>query len=120
MAVRKPGNPGRHGLMQRLQADFLAGLAVVLPAGLTVMLLVWAVGLIDARGVPLIPVKLPFEQVAGFGVLFFVLVTAGVGAVARHMAGRRAVEAAEGLVARVPVARRLYLGAKQIVQTATR
>jgi uncharacterized membrane protein len=104
--------------MQRLRADFLAGLAVVLPAGLTVMLLVWAVRLIDRRVVPLIPFELPFMQVAGFGVVVFVLVTAGVGALARHMAGRQAVAAAEGLVARVPVARQLYLGAKQIVGTA--
>jgi uncharacterized membrane protein len=106
--------------MQRLQADFLAGLVVVLPAGLTVMLLVWAVRLVDRRVLPLIPVDLPFTQVAGAGVVIFVALTVGVGVVTRHMLGQRVVRAAEGLVGRVPIARRLYLGAKQLVETAIR
>jgi uncharacterized membrane protein len=89
--------------MQRLQADFLAGLVVVLPAGLTVMLLVWAVRLVDRRVLPLIPVELPFMQVAGAGVVIFVALTVGVGVVTRHMLGQRAVRAAEGLVGRVPI-----------------
>jgi uncharacterized membrane protein len=87
---------------------------VVLPAGLTVALLGWAAGLVDARVAPLVP--LPFAQIAGAGVVIFVLVTVLAGAVARHMAGRRLVAAAEGLVARVPVARVIHAGARQLVQ----
>jgi uncharacterized membrane protein len=106
------------GIAARLRADFLAGLAIVLPAGLTVMLLVWAVRLVDARVVPLIPVPLPFLHVAGAGVVIFVAVTTAVGVVTRHMIGQRAVALAEGVVARVPIARRLYVGAKQMVEAA--
>ena len=104
--------------MQRLRADFLTGLAVVLPAGLTVMLLTWAVRLIDRRVLPLIPFDLPFTQVAGAGIVVFGLITIVVGALLRHMLGQRAVRIAEGVVSRVPVARQLYVGAKQLVETA--
>jgi uncharacterized membrane protein len=120
MASPKRSPARRRSLGQRLRADFVAGLAVVLPAGLTVMLLSWAVRLVDARVLPLVPVDLPFTQVAGAGVVVFVLVTILTGAVTRHMLGRRAVLAVEQLVARVPVARQLYGGAKQIVETAIR
>ena len=120
MASPKRSAARRRSLGQRLRADFIAGLAVVLPAGLTVMLLTWAVRLIDARVLPLVPVDLPFSQVAGAGVVVFVLVTIRPARVTRHMLGQRAVLAAEQLVARVPVARQLYGGAKQIVETAIR
>jgi uncharacterized membrane protein len=118
MASPKRSAARRRSLGQRLRADFVAGLAVVLPAGLTVMLLTWAVRLVDARVLPLVPVDLPFSQVAGAGVVVFILVTILTGAVTRHMLGQRAVLAVEQLVARVPVARQLYGGAKQIVETA--
>ena len=67
---------------------------------------------------PLIPVRLPYEQVAGFGVVAFAVFTIAVGAFTRHVLGQRAVRFAEGAIERVPVARRLHLGAKQIVETA--
>ena len=118
--ARNPKRRRGPGLTARLRAAFLTGLAIVLPAGLTIMLLVWAVRLIDDRVVPLIPVRLPFMHVAGAGVVFFVAFTIAVGAVTRNMIGQRAVRLAERAVARIPVARRLYLGAKQLVQTAIR
>jgi len=108
----------RPGLLPRLRADFLTGLAIVLPAGLTVMLLTWAVRLIDRRVLPLVPFDLPFTQVAGAGIVVFGLITIVVGALLRHMLGQRAVRIAEGVVKRVPVARQLYVGAKQLVETA--
>jgi uncharacterized membrane protein len=103
----------RSRLGERLRANFLTGLAVVLPAGLTLALIAWAAGLVDARVAPFVP--MPFAQIAGAGVVVFVLVTVLAGAVARHVAGRRAVRAAEGLVARVPVARVIHAGARQLV-----
>jgi uncharacterized membrane protein len=107
----------RSSLAQRLRADLMAGLALVLPVILTVFVVGWLVHFIDAKVVPLIPVRLPYEQVAGFGVVAFAIFTVAVGALTRHVLGRRAVHLAEGVVRRVPIARRLHLGAKQIIET---
>jgi uncharacterized membrane protein len=115
--ARKSRRTRRTGLGQRLRADLIAGLAIVLPAGLTVMLLTWVVRFVDAKVEPLIPVELPGEQLAGFGLVFFVAFTVGVGMLTRYMIGRRVLGVAEGVVHRLPVARRLYIAAKQIVAT---
>ncbi len=108
----------RPSVGQRLRANLVTGLAVVLPVLLTAVVVTWTVRLVDARVVPLIPVRLPYEQVAGFGVVVFIAVTTLAGAVTRHVVGQRAVRFAESGIARIPVARRLYLAAKQIVETA--
>lgn len=101
------------GLWQRLRADFLTGLAVVLPAGLTAALVVWAVNRIDGRVAPLLPGWLGIEHIAGAGVVVFALVAMLAGAMTRGMIGRRVLVLVERLVARVPVARSVYALAKQ-------
>ncbi|MFO1210163.1 MAG: DUF502 domain-containing protein [Amaricoccus sp.] len=114
-----PGTrPVRSGLLPRLEANFLRGLAVVLPAGLTVLPIVWLVQLIDARVDPLVPGHLPFTQIAGVGVLIFASFTIAVGMLTRQMLFRRAVGGIEALVGRVPVARRVHRGVKQMLETA--
>lgn len=115
---RKSKRKRRPSLGRRLRADLIAGLALVLPVVLTVAVVTWTVRFIDAKVVPLIPIRLPYEQVAGFGVLALVVFTIAVGALTRHVVGQRTVRLAEGVIERVPVARRLHLGAKQIVETA--
>lgn len=108
----------RPRLLDRLRADFLTGLIVVLPAGLTVMLVLWAVGFVDDKVAPLLPGRLAERHVAGLGLLVFVAATTAVGAVVKGYAGRKVIRIGEGLVAQVPVARAVHLGTKQIVQTA--
>jgi uncharacterized membrane protein len=106
----------RPGLVQRLRADFLTGLVVVVPAALTVALVAWAIGVVDSHVMPLLPGHPPFEQVAGFGVLVFVVVATAAGAFARGYAGRRALPWVEGVLARVPVVRSIHTALKQIVE----
>lgn len=118
MLTTRPRRPPRSPLFQRLEAHFLRGLAVVLPVGLTLLPIVWLVRLIDARVDPLVPGHLPFTQVAGVGVLIFASFTIVVGMLTRQMLFQRAVRGAEGLVGRVPVARAIHTGAKQLLETA--
>lgn len=114
--ARKP----RRRLIERLRADFLTGLVVVLPVGLTLMLVRWAIGFVDRRTLPLLPGALGETQIAGLGVLVFVGVTVLVGAFTRGLIGRGVVRFGEGLVGRVPLVRSVYLGAKQLVETVLR
>ncbi|MCB1370312.1 MAG: DUF502 domain-containing protein [Rhodobacteraceae bacterium] len=108
---------GQAGLFARLRADFLTGLVVVLPAALTIALVLWAIGRIDASVMPLLPGHLPYEHVAGMGVLAFVVGTTAAGAFARGLLGRGLVGWSERQVARLPVARSIHATAKQFLQT---
>ena len=105
------------GLIARLRADFLTGLVVVLPAGLTVSLVFWAIGRIDSSVAPLLFGRLPYEHVAGMGVLAFVAGTTAAGAFARGLLGRGLVGWSERQVARLPIARSIHSTAKQFLQT---
>jgi uncharacterized membrane protein len=119
-AARKTARRGRPqpSIAQRLRADFLTGLVVVVPAALTVALLAWAIGMVDDRVAPLLPGDPPIEHVAGYGIVLFVLTATLAGAFARLYAGRRALGWIDAAVSRVPVVRPVYAGAKQIVETA--
>ena len=59
----------RRSLAERLRADFLAGLGIVLPAGLTVMLALWAVDFVDDKALPFLPGWFGEGHVAGLGLL---------------------------------------------------
>ena len=112
------------------RSNFLTGLVVVLPIGLT-LYFVWAfIGWIDAWILPLIPAAYQPEAlmhrifgaqanfpVRGIGVLVFLIFTALAGWIARGLIGKRMVRWAEGLVDRVPLVRSIYSGVKQITET---
>jgi uncharacterized membrane protein len=116
LSTRTTGS-GSSGLIARLRADFLTGLVVVLPAALTISLVLWAIGRIDSSVAPLLPGQLPYEHVAGMGVLAFVVGTTAAGAFARGLIGRGLVGWSERQVARLPVARSIHAAAKQFLQT---
>lgn len=108
----------RRSLVERLRADFLAGLGIVLPAGLTVMLVLWAVGFVDDKILPFLPGWFGEGHVAGLGLLAFLVLTTITGALLKGVTGRGIVRVSEALVAQIPLARSVHLGTKQIVQTA--
>jgi uncharacterized membrane protein len=118
---RKPPVP-KPPLLQRLRSDFLTGLVVVLPMFLTVYLLWWAIGFVDARIVPLIPKAYNPENIFGrnifgLGVLVFLVFTTLVGALTKGFFGRQIIQLGERMVERTPVVRSIYNGLKQIVET---
>ncbi len=128
-----PHPPKRPGLIARLRGNFLAGLIVVAPIGLTLWLIWTVVGWIDswvwpfvpdawhpealvnwALGYPETPVKV---NVRGIGVIVFLLFTVLVGWMAKGILGRSLLHWGENLVDRMPVVRSIYSGAKQIAET---
>lgn len=112
------------------RSNFLTGLVVVLPIGLT-LYFVWAfIGWIDAWILPLIPAAYQPEAlmhrifgsevnfpVRGIGALVFLFFTAIAGWIARGLIGKSMVRWAEGMVDRVPLVRSIYSGVKQITET---
>jgi uncharacterized membrane protein len=120
----------KRGLFGRLRANFLTGLVVVLPVGLTIYL-IWAViGWLDGWILPLIPgsyqpqalIQYYFGPeanypVRGLGVIVFLIFTILIGWGAKGLIGRSVLRQAERLVDRMPVVRSIYTGFKQIAET---
>jgi len=121
----------RHrSLLARFRANFLTGLVVVLPIGLTFWLIWNVVGSIDGWVLPFIPHALqpdelltrwlgypPAVSVRGAGVVIFLIFTVVVGWVAKGLIGRSLIGWGEGIVDRMPFVRSIYGGLKQIAET---
>lgn len=119
--IRRP-RPPRPPLFQRLRADFLTGLVVLLPIFLTIYLVWFVVGLVDARVIPLIPARYNPENVFGrnifgLGLVLFILAATAVGALTKGYLGLQVIRFGEGLVGRMPIIRSVYNALKQIAET---
>ncbi|MCX7565404.1 DUF502 domain-containing protein [Sulfitobacter sp. F26169L] len=128
----EPVQPPKRGLIGRARSNFLTGLVVIAPVGLTIWLIWSVVGWIDGFVLPLVPLKYhpdrwiqdllgldPLSQinVRGIGVIIFLLFTILVGFIAKGLIGRSFIRFAESLVERTPVVRSIYSGIKQISET---
>jgi uncharacterized membrane protein len=115
--------PKRRGsLFGRLRANFLTGLVVILPIGLTIWLIWSVVGWIDGWVLPLVPARFLPEQyiginLRGVGVIFFLLFTVAIGWLAKGLIGRSLIRWGENVVDRLPLVRSVYGGVKQIAET---
>ena len=120
----------RPGLIAGLRGNFLTGLVVLLPVGLTLWLIWTITGWIDSWVIPFIPAAWRPEalityyigdryvtNVRGIGVIIFLVFTVIVGWAARGIIGRSLIGWAERLVDRMPIVRSVYNGLKQIAET---
>ncbi|WP_227268054.1 DUF502 domain-containing protein [Roseobacter weihaiensis] len=122
----------RRGFFARLRANFLTGLVVIAPVGLTIWLIWSVVGWIDGFVLPLVPNNYQPDRVLqdllgldpsvqinvrGIGVVIFLVFTIIVGWMAKGLIGRSLISFAESLVERTPVVRSIYSGIKQISET---
>ncbi len=104
-----------------LRANFLTGLVVVAPVGLTIYLVWTAIGIIDSWVLPLIPSRYQPASflgidIRGAGLAVFLVFTVFVGYVAKGLIGRWLLGRGELLVSRMPVVRSVYRGLKQIAE----
>jgi uncharacterized membrane protein len=101
---------------------FVAGLLAFAPIGITVWAIAWIVRKLDALLLPpLLKFLFPSVQTAPnlppfVGVAFVFLVILLSGVIVRHLFGHEIVRLWERLLSRVPVARGLYGGVKQLFQ----
>lgn len=124
--------PPRRGLIARVRANFLTGLVVIAPVGLTIWLIWSIVGWVDGFVLPLVPNRYQPDRmiqdffgldptvqinVRGIGVVIFLIFTVIVGWMAKGLIGRSFIGFAESLVERTPVVRSIYSGIKQISET---
>jgi len=122
------------GLIARLRSNFLAGLIIIAPIGLTLWLIYTVVGWIDGWVWPFVPQAYQPEElinrffnpdgtnpikvnVRGIGVVIFLIFTVIVGWIGKGLIGRSFLRMAERVVDRMPVVRSIYNGVKQIAET---
>lgn len=125
--VRKPG------VFARLRGNFLAGLIIVAPIGLTFYFIWTIVGWVDSWVWPFVPSAYHPEalinrffgnpenpisvNVRGVGVVIFLIFTIIVGWIGKGLMGRSLIRFGERIVERMPVVRSIYNGVKQIAET---
>lgn len=107
--------------MSSIRKYLIAGLLVWVPIGVTVLVIKLLVDIMDRSLLLLPPTWRPDAllgfHVPGLGVVLSVLVVIATGVIAANLLGRRLVALWESLLARIPLVRTIYQGAKQVVET---
>ncbi len=108
-------------IREALRRYFVAGILAFAPIGITIWALAWIIERLDNLILPrLIDLFFPAIQdpprIPLLGALFTLLVILLFGVIARHFFGLELVRLGERLLRRVPVARSIYGGVKQLVE----
>lgn len=112
----------KRGLVASLRGNFLAGLAVIAPALLTVWVVWNVITWLDGLILPMIPRRfhpgaLTGWDIPGFGVVVFVIFTLVMGYFTKGLIGRTLVNWGERVVETMPIIRSIYNAVKQIADT---
>lgn len=104
-------------LGRKMRGHFLAGILVMVPIGITVWIFVQIfIGVDDF--LQRIAIKPIFgHEITGVGFAITVLLIYVVGVIASNIVGRRLIRYGESLLAKVPIARNIYSGIKQIMDS---
>lgn len=133
----EPAPYRRHGsFLAGLRNNFLTGIIVILPIGLTVWLVWSLIGWVDSFVWPFVPAAYHPDAIVnrilgnprgsedwininirGVGVVIFLLFTVLVGWIAKGLIGRSLIAWGEDMVSRVPFVRSVYTAAKQLAET---
>jgi uncharacterized membrane protein len=101
---------------RKLRGHFFAGVLITFPLGLTVWAFVWAFNEIDGWLQPIIERVFGYTiPGVGFGIMLVVIYLVGV--IASNVFGRKLIGYGESALGRIPVARYLYNGTRQILQS---
>ena len=112
-------------IREALRRYFVAGILAFAPIAITIWAVAWIIQRLDNLLLPSVlgllfpdldePPQLPFV-----GALFTLMVILLMGVIARHLFGGELVRAWERLLGRVPVARNIYSGVKQLFEAIFR
>ena len=112
-------------IREALRRYFVAGILLFAPIGITIWATAWIIRTLDDLLLPY-ALRLLFPGIDDpprlflVGAAFTLLVIILLGVVARHLFGAELVRIWEGLLARVPIARNIYGGVKQLVEAMVR
>lgn len=107
--------------LRHLRAKIFAGILVVLPIGITFLVLKFVFNTLDSILGPLIP-EVPIYlfhrlfALPGLGIISFFLMLYLVGMITTNVLGRKLVHWADSLVINIPVVKNIYLSSKQLAE----
>jgi uncharacterized membrane protein len=106
-------------MKKNVKQIFLTGLAVMIPFGLTIYVMVYLISLMDGL-LSILPTRFHPDQVLGFhipglGFIFTLILILAVGLTVRSILGRSLLLWGERLVYKIPLVRGIYQALKQIV-----
>lgn len=102
---------GRH-----LRKQFLTGIFVMVPLGVTILILVWIFSVIDGILQPIVRLVIG-HRVPGIGFMVTLVLIYLAGLVASNIGGRKLIRYGEHLLAKIPLVRPLYNTIKQIAES---
>ncbi len=97
---------------------FIAGVVILLPIGITIVLLQMMFTWLNSFFAPL-AFHLTDRHIPGLGIISTLLIVFGVGLLVTNIVGRAVVSFGEFLVAKIPFIGSVYYGAKQFLETLT-
>jgi len=105
-----------------LRNNFLTGLVVIAPIGMTLWLIWTITGQIDSWVLPFIPERFTLKpyigiDLRGVGVIIFLIFAVVVGWMTKGIFGRSLLHWGEDMVGRMPVVRSIYTTLKQLAET---
>ncbi|MFT5062146.1 MAG: putative membrane protein [Sulfitobacter sp.] len=120
--------PPKRGIFAAFRGNFLTGLIVIAPIGLTIWFIWSIIGWVDGFVLPFLPDAYnPADfinryldigiDIRGIGVIVFLFFTFAVGWLAKGLIGRWMLGVAERFVFSIPLVRSIYSGLKQITET---
>ena len=106
--------------MSSLRRYLIAGLLNWVPLGVTLLVLMWLVDVMD-RTLLLLPLQYQPEtllgmRIPGLGIVLTLVVLLVTGVVAANLFGRQLVAGWEALLSRIPLVRSIYMGVKQLME----
>ncbi len=108
-------------LKKKMKRIFLTGLAVVIPAGVTIYILIFIINVMDnlLRVIPsqYHPDHLLDVHIPGLGAIFTVLLIFICGLITTSYFGKRMIVVGEQLVGRIPFVRSIYQAIKKIADS---
>ena len=104
-----------HKIRLRLRAWFFTGLAVLLPAVISIKVLWWVLGALDNLLRPVLEDILR-EYFFGIGILLTLALVTVVGMLTQNYLGRKLVRLVEGIFDRLPFVRTIYSVVRQILE----
>ena len=108
--------PSWRWLLKKLTAQFLAGIIIIVPIGITILILVWIFNAVDGVLQPI--VRAIWGQTipgVGFGAMIVLIYLAGL--IANNVIGKQLIHWGESVLAKIPGFRLLYSGIKQILES---
>jgi uncharacterized membrane protein len=107
-------------ILKKLKGYFFSGIFVVVPLGITVIVIKAIFSFLDNLLLPYLEPSLgSWVLVPGVGLLISILIIFAIGILVTNFIGHKLVHTGEQLLLKIPIAKSIYSSVKQILQTFT-